>query len=102
MNHATTANATKNETINPIASTIQSWGVIMSGAIPASWWCGITDFRKSYPVATAIVGIERKNENSSAAGRDMPAICPAAIVDIEREVPGKTADRIWQAPIQIA
>ena len=24
------------------------------------------------------------------------------VVDIEREVPGKTAERIWQAPIQIA
>src|SRR6266849_5687419 len=49
-----------------------------------------------------MVGIERKNENSSADARDIPASCPAAMVDIEREVPGNTADRIWQAPIQIA
>src|SRR3954463_15014123 len=49
-----------------------------------------------------MVGIERKNENSSADARDMPAICPAAMVDIEREVPGNTAERIWHAPIQIA
>ena len=47
-------------------------------------------------------GMERKNENSSAAVRDNPAVCPAAIVDIDREVPGKTADRIWTAPIQTA
>src|SRR6516165_2145161 len=59
-------------------------------------------FKKSYPVATAIVGIDKKNENSSAAGRDIPAICPAEMVDIEREVPGKTAERICAAPIQTA
>ncbi len=32
----------------------------------------------------------------------MPASCPAAMVAMEREVPGNTAERIWQAPIQIA
>src|SRR5437867_1904183 len=53
-------------------------------------------------LAKNIVGIERKKENSSAAGRDMPAISPAAMVDIEREVPGKTAERICAAPIQTA
>ena len=53
-------------------------------------------------MATTIVGIDKKNENSSAAGRDKPATCPAAMVDIEREVPGKTAERICAAPIQIA
>ncbi len=52
-------------------------------------------------MATTIVGIERKNENSRAEARDIPASCPAAMVDIERDVPGKTADRIWHAPIQI-
>src|SRR5437588_12913406 len=46
--------------------------------------------------------MDRKNENSSADARDIPASCPAAIVDIERDVPGNTAERIWQAPIQIA
>src|SRR3954470_7503139 len=49
-----------------------------------------------------MVGMERKNENSRAAARDMPASCPAAMVAIEREVPGKTAERIWQAPIHTA
>ena len=33
------------------------------------------------------MGIERKNENSSAAARESPADCPAAIVAIERLVP---------------
>ena len=60
------------------------------------------DLKSVYSVATAIVGMERKNENSSAAARDIPASCPPAIVDMEREVPGKTADRIWHAPIQTA
>ena len=53
-------------------------------------------------MATNIVGMERKKENSSAASRDIPATCPAAIVHIEREVPGKTAESTWTAPIQIA
>src|SRR5437762_7384627 len=61
-----------------------------------------SDFRSSYNVATAIVGIDRKNENSRADARDIPAICPAAIVDMERDVPGKSAERIWHAPIQTA
>src|SRR6266851_3853963 len=49
-----------------------------------------------------MVGIDRKNENSNAEARDMPASCPAAMVDIEREVPGNTADKIWHNPTQIA
>ena len=49
-----------------------------------------------------MVGIERKNENSSAAGRLIPASSPAVMVDMEREVPGKTAENIWQKPIQTA
>src|SRR5881275_1588087 len=59
-------------------------------------------FKKSYPVATTMVGIDKKNENSSAAGRDKPATCPAAMVDIDREVPGKTAESICAAPNQTA
>src|ERR1035438_5432416 len=46
--------------------------------------------------------MERKNENSSAEARDIPASCPAAIVDMERDVPGNTADKIWHAPIHTA
>src|SRR5882724_3181531 len=61
-----------------------------------------SDFKSSYNVATAIVGIERKKENSRADARDIPATCPAAIVDMDRDVPGNNAERIWQAPIQIA
>src|SRR5580765_2803620 len=49
-----------------------------------------------------MVGIDTKKENSSADARDIPASCPAAIVDIEREVPGNTAESIWHAPIQMA
>src|ERR1700730_5702130 len=49
-----------------------------------------------------MVGMERKKENSSAAALDMPAICPAVIVDIDREVPGKPPDNIGHAPIHIA
>src|SRR5579864_6232785 len=46
--------------------------------------------------------MDRKNENSRAEGRDMPANCPALMVDMERDVPGNTAEKIWQKPIQMA
>src|ERR1700756_1461803 len=46
--------------------------------------------------------METKNENSRAAARDMPASWPPAMVDMERDVPGKTAEVIWQRPIQMA
>src|ERR1700737_1744945 len=49
-----------------------------------------------------MVGIERKNENSRAAGRDMPTSSPAVIVDMDLEVPGKIAERTWQHPIKTA
>ena len=60
------------------------------------------DLSSVYPVAASMVGKDTKNENSSAEARDMPATCPAAIVDMDREVPGKTAERIWHRPIQTA
>src|SRR3954453_12977070 len=49
-----------------------------------------------------MVGIETKNEKSRDADRDIPANWPAAMVDMEREVPGKTAERIWHRPTQTA
>ena len=49
-----------------------------------------------------MVGIDRKKENSNAADRDIPAIWPAAMVDIDLDVPGKTAEVICAMPIQIA
>src|SRR6267378_2362516 len=100
-NHATAPYATMNDTTNPIASTTQPCGSICVTPIAFSP-LPRKDFSKSYAVATTIVGIDRKKENSSADALDIPAICPAAIVDIDRDVPGNTAERIWQAPIQIA
>src|SRR5579863_750401 len=58
-----------------------------------------SDLYSVYPVAANIVGIDRKNENSKAEARDIPAIWPPAIVDIERDVPGNTPEKIWQKPI---
>ena len=49
-----------------------------------------------------MVGIDRKNENSSAEDLDIPASWPPAIVDIERDVPGNTPEKIWQKPIHAA
>src|SRR5947207_13493544 len=101
MNHATDPYATIKETTNPISSTIHWWPVMWPTASASSPLLR-SDFRSSYNVATAIVGMERKKENSSADARDIPAICPAAIVDMERDVPGNSADSIWHAPIQTA
>src|SRR5215470_10593783 len=101
MNHATDPYATMNDTTNPIASTIHPCVSIPDTEIASACFPN-TDFSKSYPVATTIVGIERKNENSSADARDIPASCPAAIVDMDRDVPGNTADKIWHAPIHAA
>src|SRR5882762_6246920 len=101
MNQATVPYATINETTKPIASTAQPCGSMCVTPIAFSP-LPRKDFSKSYQVATTIVGIERKNENSRAEARDIPANCPAAIVDIDLEVPGNTAERIWHAPIQTA
>ena len=49
-----------------------------------------------------MVGIESRKLNSRAVGRSMPTIWPAAMVDMEREVPGKMAESDWQSPIQMA
>src|SRR3954451_14803445 len=97
MNHATTAKATINEITNPITSKIHSCPLTDNGARFSSaprCPCGATTLSRSYPVATTIVGIERKNENSNAAERDIPATWAAAMVDIDRDVPGNTADKI--------
>src|SRR5215470_1471308 len=101
MNHATVPYAPINDITNPMPSTIHPWASIPDTEIAVACFPS-SDFNKSYPVATIIVGMDRKNENSSADARDIPASCPAAIVDIDREVPGNTADRIWHAPIHTA
>src|SRR5258707_10477545 len=90
-----------NETTNPIASTTHPCGSMCVTPMAFSP-LPFSDFSSAYAVATNIVGIETKNEKSKAADLDMPASCPAAMVDIEREVPGNTADKIWHNPTQIA
>src|SRR5271157_98775 len=92
-----------NDTTKPIASTTQECRSLgMAPIAEGSPWCGRIDFQRSYKVATTMVGMERKKENSNAAGRLMPANSPAVIVDIERDVPGNTAESTWHKPIQIA
>src|SRR6266700_1435443 len=49
-----------------------------------------------------MVGMESRKLNSSAVGLSMPTSCPAAMVDMDREVPGKMAESDWQTPIQMA
>src|ERR1700758_3061087 len=102
MNHATLPYATTNDTTNPIPSTIHPCASILDTPMGFSVLLPCSDFSSVYPVATTIVGIDKKNENSNADALDIPANCPAAIVDIDRDVPGNTADKIWHAPIQIA
>src|SRR6516225_12289242 len=101
MNHATVPYATITDPTTPMASTIQPCASIPATPIGFAFF-PTRDLSKSYAVATIIVGIDRKKENSNADARDIPANCPAAMVDMDREVPGKTADRIWHAPIHTA
>src|SRR5271169_7059555 len=49
-----------------------------------------------------MVGIESRKLNSSAVGRSIPTNCPAAMVDMDREVPGKMAESDWHSPIHTA
>src|SRR5580704_14137132 len=84
-----------------MASTIHPWASICETPIGFSP-LPITDLSNVYPVAAIMVGIDTKKENSSADARDIPAICPAAMVDIERDVPGNTPEKIWQKPIHTA
>src|SRR5271165_2609933 len=91
-----------NDTTNPIASTIHPCVSILDTPIGFSVLVPCKDFKRVYPVATTIVGIDKKKENSSADARDIPASWPPAIVDMDRDVPGNTADKIWQAPIHTA
>ena len=50
-----------------------------------------------------MVGMPTRKANSVAAGREVrPTSIAAKMVAAEREVPGKTAARIWQAPTKIA
>src|SRR5688500_14581218 len=100
MNQAMTAQATKNETTNPTASPPQQWPSTLKVSA-ASEVCPRTAWNSLKPVAANMTGIDRKNENSSAAGRLSPATWPAAIVAIERLVPGNAAARICAAPIKI-
>src|SRR5208337_1458032 len=91
-----------NDTTKPMASTIHecaSLGMAPMSLVAPLWWSALY---RVYRVAASITGNETKNENSSAAGRLMPANSPAVMVDMEREVPGKTAENIWQKPIQTA
>src|SRR5579863_8038587 len=84
-----------------MASTIHPWASICETPIGFSP-LPMTDLNSVYPVAATMVGIDTKKENSSADARDIPAIWPPAMVDMERDVPGNTPEKIWQKPIQIA
>ena len=83
-----------------MASTIQLSPVITTCAVPPP--LGKTSFFRSHTVAAIMVGIESRKLNSSADGRSIPTNCPAAMVDMERDVPGKIAESVWQRPIQMA
>src|SRR6185437_12524422 len=90
-----------NDTTIPTSSNIQPCALTPETPIAFSPLPKM-DFARSYPVPATMIGIDKKNENSRADGRDILTIWPPVIVDIEREVPGNTAEKIWQMPIQIA
>src|SRR5690349_16772366 len=81
------------ETTNPTAIEFQS-----SAGPPA---CLAFTYRR--PVAANMVGIPTRKANSVAAERSVrPATMAAKIVAAERDVPGKTPERNWQMPTQMA
>src|ERR1700731_3497176 len=98
MNHATDAYATRYETTKPMASTIHPCASICETPIGFSPLPS-SDLNSVYPVAATMVGIDKKKENSSAEARDIPTSCPPAMVDMDRDVPGNTPEKIWQNPI---
>jgi hypothetical protein len=59
------------------------------------------DLSRSQAVAAIMVGMESRKLNSSAEGRSRPTICADAMVDMERDVPGKMAESDWQMPIHV-
>lgn len=77
MNHLTTSNAVINDPINPKLNSIISSELKLN-----------SDFIKSSPVAAAIVGIAKRNENSTAVFLFKPTNKPPIIVAAAREVPG--------------
>ena len=89
-----------------MASTIQRWEFMttLTRERPAASadFAGVDGLEQVPAVAAIMVGIESRKLNSSAAGPIEPTIWPAAMVDMERDVPGKIAESDWQMPIQMA
>src|SRR5438034_1092421 len=83
----------------PAPGADPSWALLGRRANLSPTWRGMNRLKKSSPPA-ALQGRNQKEKAKSDGGRrHRPAACPAAMVDIEREVPGKTAERICAAPI---
>ena len=90
MRNAIIAHATRNDTIKPTARTCHSVPVNDAPCLS-----------REYPDAATMVGIARKNENSTAVARDAPNSMAPIIVAAERDVPGIIA-RHWIKPMAIA
>ena len=80
MNHFTVTNAVKNETTNPIRTSLMSSAVNTAAAL-----------KRSCNAAAAKIGTAAKNENSAAAFRESPTTIPPIIADAERDIPGQSA-----------
>ena len=93
------------ETTRPMRRTIHrslfmtTWAAVPAARAVLLGWISLS---RSQHVAAIMVGMESRKLNSRAVGRSRPANWPLAIVDMEREVPGKMAERVWQRPIQMA
>src|SRR3989344_4023588 len=59
------------------------------------------DLRRSYPVAASIVGMARRNENSTISLRPIPRSMPPTIVAPARDTPGTMASA-WMHPMKKA
>ncbi len=79
INHLTEISAVINAPMHPIASSPYSPFV---NRLPF--------FTRSYPVAAIIVGIAKRNENSTAVSRFMPRRSAPIMVAAARDTPGIT------------
>src|SRR4030043_1623789 len=87
ISHLMLKRATIKDEINPIKSKMYS----SNEKCPPL-------FIRSRPVAAAIVGTEKKKENSTMVFLLIPRIKPPIIVAAERETPGIMAT-VWQSPM---
>lgn len=82
MNSQTATSATTKATTSPISRIVRFF------ESSATWRGAATIYSSVYPVAEAIVGAARKNENSPSFFLESPVNMPPTIVVMDRDTSG--------------